>query len=78
MLDKVTTHRATNNELFNQKRNQGLLSKFIEALGFSLKTSTQVVYDEMEAELNKALKTQQTNEIQPTELEEDITSVTYI
>lgn len=78
MLDKVTTHRATNHELFNQKRNQGLLSKFIEALGFSLKTSTQVVYDEIETELNKALKTQRTNEIQPSELEEDITSVTYI
>jgi hypothetical protein len=78
MLDKITIHRAEHHELFSQKRNQSLLSKFLEALGFSFKTSTQIVYDEIETVLNKALKSQQPDKVQLTELEEDMSSLTYI
>jgi len=54
LLDKITTHRLTNNPLFNIRRGQGLISKFAGML--VIKTGTQQAYDRMEKAVRQEIK----------------------
>jgi len=55
LLDKITAHRASHNPLFDTRRGQGLISKFLELLGIKFKTGTQQAYDRMEKAINDAV-----------------------
>ncbi|STY28266.1 Uncharacterised protein [Legionella wadsworthii] len=55
LLEKITLHRKANHDLFNEKRDQCLFSKFVEAVGFKINSGTQRTYDQMEKDLKEEI-----------------------
>ena len=54
LLDKITAHRVEHNHVFDVRRGQSIVSKFLEAIG--IKTGTQKAYDHMEAEVHTEIR----------------------